>query len=82
MSLPPPSPHRVEIEHLVRRSIYQRLGKSLPASALAPNPLLVNISARHCHLTPEAVATLLDISEGAVRKHLARARKQLRKVLA
>ena len=58
MSLPPPLPHRVEIEHLVRRSLYQRLGKSLPRTAQAPNPLLVNISARHCHLSPEAVEAL------------------------
>ncbi len=58
MSLPPPTPHRVEIEHLVRRSIYQRLGKILPRVAQAPNPLLVNISARHCHLTPAAVEAL------------------------
>ena len=58
MSLPPPSPHRVEIEHLVRRAIYQRLGQSAPHSAQAPNPLLVNVSARHCHLTPEAVEVL------------------------
>ncbi len=58
MSLPPPSPHKVEIEHLVRRSIYQRLGKEMPHAVRAPNPLLVNISARHCHLTPQAVEAL------------------------
>src|ERR1043165_2645786 len=58
MSLPPPLPHRVEIEHLLRRSIYQRLGKEAPRTAQAPNPLLVNISARHCHLTSEAVEVL------------------------
>jgi len=58
MSLPPPSPHRIEIEHLVRRSIYQKLGRDLPRTAQAPNPLLVNISARHCHLTPAAVEAL------------------------
>jgi putative phosphotransacetylase len=58
MSLSPPLPHRVEIEHLVRRAIYQRLGKDLPRTAQAPNPLLVNVSARHCHLTPEAVEAL------------------------
>ncbi len=58
MSLPPPSPHRVQIEHLVRRAIYQRLGQTPPQSAQAPNPLLVNISARHCHLTPQAVEAL------------------------
>ena len=58
MSLPPPLPHRVEIEHLVRRAIYQRLGRTPPRIAQAPNPLLVNISARHCHLTPAAVEIL------------------------
>ena len=58
MSLPPPSPHRVEIEHLVRRAIYQRIGRTPPRMAQAPNPLLVNVSARHCHLTQEAVEAL------------------------
>jgi len=58
MSLPPPLPHRVEVEHLVRRALYERIGKPLPKVARAPNPLLVNISARHCHLTPQAVEAL------------------------
>jgi len=58
MSLAPPSPHRVEIEHLVRKAIYQRLGKNPPRAAQAPNPLLVNVSARHCHLTQKAVEAL------------------------
>ena len=58
MSLAPPLPHRVEIEHLVRRAIYQRLGKNPPRTVQAPNPLLVNVSARHCHLTPAAVEQL------------------------
>jgi len=43
---------------MVRQSVYKRLGKPLPAAAGAPNPLVVNISARHCHLTQEAVETL------------------------
>jgi len=51
-------PHRAVIEHLVRQAVYQRLGKPLPKTAQAPNPLVVNISARHCHLTQEAVETL------------------------
>jgi len=38
--------------------VYQKLGKPLPKVALAPNPLVVNVSARHCHLTPEAVEAL------------------------
>ncbi len=50
--------HRSVIEHQVRQAVYQRLGKPLPRSAGAPNPLLVNVSARHCHLTPEAVEAL------------------------
>jgi putative phosphotransacetylase len=56
--LPPPKPHRAEIEHLVRRALYTRLGRPVPRVAQGPNPLLVNISARHCHLTPQAVETL------------------------
>jgi putative phosphotransacetylase len=55
---PPPTPHRAVVEHMVRQAVYARLGKPLPASAKAPAPLVVNVSARHCHLTPEAVEIL------------------------
>jgi putative phosphotransacetylase len=58
MAAPAPNLHRAVVEHLVRQAVYQRLGKPLPGSANAPNPLVVNVSARHCHLTPEAVETL------------------------
>lgn len=51
-------PPRAVVEHWVRESVYRRLGLPLPPSAQAPNALVVNISARHCHLTPEAVETL------------------------
>ncbi|MSU27868.1 MAG: transcriptional regulator [Pedosphaera sp.] len=51
-------PHRAVIEHMVRQSVYARLGKPLPTTAAAPNPLLVNVSARHCHLTQDAVEAL------------------------
>jgi len=51
-------PHRAVVEHLVRQAVYAKLGKPLPQSAGAPNPLLVNISARHCHLTQAAVEIL------------------------
>ena len=51
-------PHRAEVEHLVRRLLYQRLGQPVPRAARAPHPLVVNVSARHCHLTPQAVETL------------------------
>lgn len=42
----------------MRRALYAQLGRAAPRSAQAPNPLLVNISARHCHITPQAVETL------------------------
>jgi len=58
MAAAAPPPHRAVIEHLVRQAVYSRLGKPLPRTATAPNPLVVNISARHCHLTPEAVEGL------------------------
>ena len=54
----PSTLHRSVVEHMVRQAVYQRLGKPLPRPAAAPNPLVVNVSARHCHLTPEAVETL------------------------
>lgn len=43
---------------MVRQAVYQRLGRPLPRTAAAPNPLVVNVSARHCHLTQEAVEIL------------------------
>ena len=52
------APHRAVVEHLVRQAVYARLGKPLPRIATAPNPLVVNVSARHCHLTQEAVEAL------------------------
>jgi putative phosphotransacetylase len=54
----PSPPHRAVVEHMVRQSVYAKLGKPLPRSATAPNPLVVNISARHCHLTQDAVDAL------------------------
>jgi putative phosphotransacetylase len=58
MAVPAQNLHRAVVEHLVRQAVYQRLGKPLPGAANAPNPLVVNVSARHCHLTSEAVETL------------------------
>jgi len=51
-----PAISRSQIEKLVRESVYAQLGLTTPSSG--PNPLVVNVSARHCHLTPEAVETL------------------------
>jgi putative phosphotransacetylase len=50
--------HRAKVEHLVRQAVYQRMGLPLPKAAGAPNPLVVSVSARHCHLTREAVDEL------------------------
>ena len=50
--------HRAVVEHLVRQAVYQRLGRTVPRLATSPNPLVVNVSARHCHLTQEAVEIL------------------------
>jgi putative phosphotransacetylase len=58
MVAPAPTMHRAVVEHLVRQAVYSRLGKPLPTTAAAPNPLVVNISARHCHLTQDAVEIL------------------------
>lgn len=51
-------PHRAVVEHLVRQAVYQRLGRPLPQPAAGPNSLVVNVSARHCHLTQAAVEVL------------------------
>ena len=49
---------RAVVEELVRKSVLKRLGRHVPESAAAPNPLVVNISARHCHLRQDAVEVL------------------------
>lgn len=52
------APHRAVVEHLVRQAVYQRLGKPMPSASSGPSPLVVNVSARHCHLTQDAVEAL------------------------
>ena len=46
------------VEHLVRQAVYSKVGKAVPNISSGPNPLVVNVSARHCHLTQEAVEAL------------------------
>ena len=58
MAVAAPAPHRAVVEHLVRQAVYAKLGKPLPRIASGQSPLVVNVSARHCHLTPEAVEAL------------------------
>ncbi|MCA9087023.1 MAG: phosphate propanoyltransferase [Planctomycetaceae bacterium] len=51
---------RDDVERVVRSILSQHVGNSAATSATAgpPNPLVVNISARHCHLTQEHVEVL------------------------
>lgn len=52
---------RNDIEQVVRSVLSKHLGNVTSvaaAPAKAPNPLLVNISARHCHLTDEHIEIL------------------------
>ena len=54
-----PNISRAVIEQMVRASLLGKSKASTPSSSSQPpNPLLVNISARHCHLTQEAVEIL------------------------
>lgn len=50
-------PDRNLIERLVREAVYKRLGMAATAAS-APNPLVVNVSARHCHLRQATVEAL------------------------
>jgi putative phosphotransacetylase len=59
MSSPnPTSLNRAQIEQLVRDSLRKQMGMKPASEAGAPNPLVVNISARHCHLSQAAVEIL------------------------
>jgi putative phosphotransacetylase len=55
---PPSNTPRAVVEHLVREQVYAKMGLPLPDSAASPNALVVNVSARHCHLSPAAVEQL------------------------
>lgn len=49
---------RTQIEKLVRETVYKELNLAVPQPMEGPNPLVVNVSARHVHLTQEAVEAL------------------------
>ncbi len=54
-----PNLRREVVEALVREALLSRTGGGAERpSGAAPNPLVVNVSARHCHLTQEAVEQL------------------------
>lgn len=66
-TLEQPSVDRAVVEQLVRQALAQRLRRdgaapavlrSAPRPSGPPNPLVVHISARHCHLTQEDVERL------------------------
>ncbi len=46
------------IERMIRESVYRELNLAVPTPKVGPNPLVVNVSARHAHLTQEAVEIL------------------------
>lgn len=49
---------RAQVESLVRQALTRQMGGGCPLPAAQPNPLVVNISARHAHLTQEHVEVL------------------------
>ena len=52
-------PSRALVEKLVSEVVYRQTGIAVQRSgATPPNALVVNVSARHCHLTQEAVEQL------------------------
>lgn len=53
-----PALSRSDIEQLVRKVIQDRMGLGSSSPPDKPNPLVVNISARHVHLTDEHVQIL------------------------
>jgi len=53
-----PTTTRQAIEARVRAKVYEAMGLPVPRKVHAPHPLLVNVSARHCHFTQEAVEIL------------------------
>ena len=53
--------NRTQIEQLVRQSLLRHVGQSaagVTSRQAGPNPLVVNISARHCHLSQASVEIL------------------------
>ena len=47
-----------QVEQFVRETVYKELKLDVPRPSMGPNPLVVNVSARHAHITQEAVEIL------------------------
>ncbi|QDT62902.1 phosphate propanoyltransferase [Calycomorphotria hydatis] len=60
---------REQVEKLVRAALKKQPGGN-QAALTAPNPLMVNVSARHCHLSPEHVQVLFGQDDLTVEKNL------------
>ena len=59
-------PNRADVERLVRQAVYARSGRVSASPRLArPNPLVVNVSARHCHVTQDALERLFGKATAA-----------------
>ena len=59
MALDTKNVHRAVVEHMVRQLVYDQAWASrCPRQAAGSDPLVVNVSARHCHLTQAAVEVL------------------------
>ena len=59
MTNPQSVPPRAMVEQLVRQAVYARLGRTTPAPTASPSPLVVNVNARHCHVTQDVLEQLL-----------------------
>ncbi|QDT36493.1 phosphate propanoyltransferase [Stratiformator vulcanicus] len=64
--------NRPDVERVVRDILAKKLNGATPAAAApgAANPLVVNISARHCHLTTEHVQILFGKDDLTPQKDL------------
>jgi putative phosphotransacetylase len=52
-------PNRADVERLVRQAVYARASRGSASPRVAPpNPLVVNVSARHCHVTQDVLERL------------------------
>jgi putative phosphotransacetylase len=51
-------PSRADVERLVRDAVYARARPRAGRPTNPPNPLVVNISARHCHVSQEVLEKL------------------------
>ncbi len=74
MAATPQTPlNREQVAHLVRQALSRQLNRggapaSAPSAHEGPNPLVVNISARHCHLSQASVETLFGKGHGLTPK--------------